>query len=291
MANVPFSWVPTDLNAQGHGPSQAARNDEIPGAILPGGQVGYGDWVQVLVNWRGGPRVVYAPGQFLIHVIYTPNSDDANPHEGQAVTYGGPLSGVAGLGANRRRNFHIDPGVAFQVPWDGTISVLAGGKSASTAVCDVLLVRGFAPKNVQEQARILNDATEMVYSAETVDDLLIPQQMMQAANRAPPLWAPPIVGVPQLLPCTYVDIKTTDTVAFPDGAVKMSTIFTVAAASSPVRVAATVLGNAINFQLNSGIPVDIGSIAVGGACTSGVGAEWTPNNDLELVTIWSSLGG
>ena len=86
-------------------------------------------------------------------------------------------------------------------------------------------------------------------------------------------------------------IKTTDTVAFPDGAVKMSTILTVAAASSPVRVTSTVLGNAINFQLNSGIPVDIGSIAAGGACTSGVGATWAPNSDLDLVTIWSSLGG
>lgn len=291
MANVPFQWIPTDLNKQGHTPLQAARNGEIPGTPLPGGQVGYGDWVQVFVNWRGVPRVVYDPGKFLIHVIYTPSSDDANPHEGQAVTYGGSQSGAAGRGANRLRNFHVDPGVAFQVPWDGTISVLAGGQSVDTAVCDILLVRGFAPKNVQEQARILNDATEMAYNAETEDDLLVPQLMAQAANRAPPLWAPPIVGIPQLLPCTYVDVKTTDTLTFPDGAVKMSTVFQALATFAPARVTTNVLGNALPFQLAAGVPVDIGSLTAGAACTSGVAATWAPSVDLQLVTIWTSFGG
>lgn len=285
MANAPFRWIPSALAAQGTG-------GDVPGTPIIGGNVGAGDWCQVFVNFRrGNTRLVYLPGYFMIHVVYTPNSDDAQPHEDQAVTYGGAQSGVAGAGANRRRNYHIDPGVAFQVPWDGQLSLVAGGESGETCPCDVLLIRGFTPRDAAAQGRLIQEAQEYAEAAETPDQLQMAQWMMQVANRAPHTWAPPVVGVPQLVPSTWIDIPAPPAavaIPFPDGAVEM---ISVGAAGGVTRFTINVMGNALALDTQSGIPTKIGSFSAGLGCTSGTPATWAPGAALTSVTILSSLGG
>lgn len=291
MSNAPFSWTPTNATPQG-----AAA--DVVGVPIPGGQVDAGDWVQVFVSYRdtnGGVPVTYTPDRFLIHVIYTPNSDDAMPHADQATTYGGAQSGVAGIGANRRRNYHIDTNYAFQVPFRGQISIVAGGVSNPRVTVDVLLVRGHTPRNSEERARMIHTAHEMqMVAAGSMDPMQFEAASFyaQLASSPPRIWAPPIVGVPGLVPATWVDIPMGTAIPFPDGAVKFETVFQNLGALVAPRLTINVMGNALGFDLpGSGLPVTVAAFTGGAATTLGTRPTWSSSQNLTYATIWSSLGG
>lgn len=281
MANAPFPWNPSN---------QSNPGSDTPGASSTGFQVGCGDWIQLFVSYRNTNvnPVVYAPGQFLVHCVYTPNSDDAMAHEDQSVTYGGPPNGFAG--ANRRRNFHVDPNYAFQAPWDGQVSVIAGGQSLPDVMCDVLIARGHTPRDPAAAARLFTEGQELMSSGTDIG-YQAGSWLKQMAMRPPHSWAQPVIGTPQLVPSTYINITHGIAIPFTDGVVKMSTVYVALGATAPATMAIQVMGNAITVDLASGIPIDVGMIAQGGQCTNGVRATWSPSVDLKLVTLWTSLGG
>lgn len=289
MANAPFTWTPTSATPQG-----AAA--DVVGVPLPGGQVDGGDWVQVFTSYRstnpGGGSVAYAANRFLMHVIYTPNSDDALSESDQATTYGGAQSGVAGNGANRRRNYHIDTNYAFQVPFRGTISITAGDVSDPRILVDVLLVRGHTPRDSEERAMMLQTAHEMQLAAVDQIQYEAASFYAQLANQSPRKWAPPIVGVPGLVPATWVDIPMGTAIPFPDGAVKFETVFQNVGVLVAPRLTINVMGNTLGFDLpGSGLPVTVAAFTGGAATTLGTRPTWSSSQNLTYATIWSSLGG
>lgn len=282
MANAPFPWNPSNESNPG---------SDIPGASSTGLQVQCGDWVQLFVSYRATnvpDPVVYAPGCFLVHCVYTPNSDDAMPHEDQSTTYGGPPNGSAG--ANRRRNFHIDPNYAFQAPWDGQVSVIAGGKSRPNVICDVLIARGHTPRDPAAAARLFAEGEEFMATGTDIG-YQAGSWLKQMAMRAPHSWAQPVIGTPQLVPSTYIDVTAGTVIPFTDGVVKMSTVYVALGATAPATMAIRTMGNALTIDLVPGIPIDVGMLAQGGQCTNGVPATWSPSVNLKLVTVITSLGG
>lgn len=287
MANAPFSWHPSNLNQQGSTEAQARALGQLPGWLIPGGRVGAGDWCQVFLSYPDGSTqpVVHTAGRYLVHVVYTPDSDDARAHEDQSTTYGGPLNGA--LGANRLRNFHIDPGVAFQVPWDGQLTIIAGDESNDSLLLQVLLVRGFTPRNLNEQGRMLDAAkTAFAYG----DDATA-SSLFAGATKPPREYAPPVIGSPHLVPATYVDIPGGTVVPFPDGAVQFTASPAPGPAVAAFRLTIAALGGAFSFDATPGIPAHLGAFAQGIACTNGTAATWSPNVNLANATILSSMGG
>lgn len=286
MSNAPFTWTPNT------GTPQGAAADTV-GFPLPGGQVDAGDWVQVFVSYRStnGSPVAYAAQRFMMHVIYTPNSDDALSKLDQATTYGGSQSGVNGLGANRRRNYHIDINYAFQVPFRGQISITAGDNSDSRVLVDVLLVRGHTPRDDAEQVEMLNTASEMMLAG---NDLQYQAGafLAQFANQPPRKWAPPIVGAPYMVPSTWVDIPMNTPIPFPDGACRFETSLVGAGIVVPASLSVVTLGNTFTLDLpGTGLPISVSGFTGGIGTTLGVRATWAPNVALKYATIWSSLGG
>jgi len=279
MPIAPIPWNPSTASQPG---------SDILGKML--GSVQSGDWIQVLVSYRssnkGGGFVAYATNNFLIHVVYTPDSDDAIPHEDQSTTYGG--SSTAG---NRRRNYRIDPAWAFQVPWNGQISIIAGGDSDPDIMVDVLLVRGFTPRDGALQMQMAHVAqVETMERAMSGDFRALVQLQNPRIPQAPRIYAPPVVGVPQLVPSTWIDITSGTAIPFPDGAVQIIAV-TNPGAGERLRLTCAVMGNTLNLDIASGRPSSIGTFGQGNACTDGVSATWTPTADIETVTIWSSIGG
>lgn len=287
MSNAPFTWTPTNTTPQG-----AAA--DVVGFPLPGGQVDAGDWVQVFVSYRStnARPVAYAAQRFMMHVIYTPNSDDALSQLDQATTYGGSQSGVNGLGANRRRNYHIDINYAFQVPFRGQVSITAGDLSDPTVFVDVLLVRGHTPRNSAEQAEMLHTAHEMQLAATHELQYEAASFYAQLANQPPRLWAPPVVGPPGLVPATWVDIPMNAVIPFPDGAVRFETAFVAAGVIAPPQLSIVTFGNTFTLDMpGTGLPLTVSGFTGGAATTLGTRATWAPNAALKYATIWSSLGG
>jgi hypothetical protein len=232
--------------------------------------------------------VIYTPDNFLIHVIYTPNSDDAITHEDQSTTYGG--SPTAG---NRRRNFRIDPGWAFQAPWNGQLSVIAGGDSdPNTCVCDVIFIRGFTPRDLYAQREMARVAQQETMERALYGDV---HALVQLQNprlpHAPRMYAPPVVGHPQLVPSTWINVLAGAVIPFPDGAVQISAVPAPGPAVAAFGLNIVALGNALTMNLASGISANIGSFGQGNACTNGTGGTWSPTADLQSVTVWSSIGG
>lgn len=246
----PFPWTPSTT----------------PKEII-GGRVDSGDWVQVSLSYRttNTTPVVFAPGHFLVHVLYTPDSDDTTAHPDQPTRYGGSAS-------NRSSVYRINPGVAFQVPWKGQLSVVAGGNSAAaTCVLDVVMGRGHTPR----------DFTRARYG-----------EFGQIATYAPRIYAPPVVGLPQRYPSTWIQVPNVGTIAFPDGASGIMAVDDTGIPANPIPLTIASLGNALRLNLASGIPNELGALAQGGACTNGTPATWTnaAAGTLNSVTIWSSLG-
>jgi hypothetical protein len=294
MSLSPFPWTPS---------SQSNAGSDIPGTIIPGGAVDAGDWCYVAASYRAAnaEAVQIGAGYFLIHVIYTPNSDDTTSHPDQMTNYGGPPTGA--LGYVRRRNYRIDIGVPFQVPFVGQLSVIAGGDSdPDKCVVDIVLGRGFAPRDAMAQAQAVMAVQERAlaaaeaYDEEQAFELLA---SMGPANlpRPPRLWPPPIVGSPQIVPATWLNVPPNTFIPFPDGAQKIEIVNDTGVAGSPTRLAAGALfGNpAGTFALScaSGIPRSLGPLAQGIACSNGQQPTWQHGlaGPIATATVWSILGG
>ncbi len=272
----PFSWTPTNKN----------RSPGLIGTpIGNAGNVGAGDWCQVLVSFRtGSTPVLYATDRFLIHVVYTPNSDDSTPQADQMVTYGGSEQ-------NRRRNYRIDPGIAFQVPFDGQLSVVAGAESPDTCIVDVLLNKFVAIRDPVSAAVAIQELQEraMLGDERAMNLLhgLNPMQQFPAGRMYPP----PVVGTPQLVHATWVDVPFATAIQFPDGAEFLEIVNDTGVVGSPTRLTIAALGGAFALNCASGILRSIGPFGQGGACTNGTPATWTSPVALQSATVWARLGG
>jgi len=259
-------------------------------AITPmrgSGQVSAGDWITVFVNYlatnaaRVGAKVVYTPGLFLIHVIYTPNSDDATQHNEYSVTYGGSAT-------NRRREYRINPGWCFQVPFDGQLSIVAGGDATENTETAIGVVKGFSPRLWAQQQALIDQVRARADAGDPEALMMLEGFGPVGIPRAERAWPPPVVGVPQLVPATWIDIPAGGpAIPFPDGAVSISTV----AAAIP-RLTIHTLGQNVPLDLPiSGVARQLGALAQGGFGTDGTPATWESNAALTAVDIWSSLGG
>ena len=264
------------------------------------GAVEAGDWIQFFVGWPSalngrGRNVVYDPGRFLIHMLYTPDSDEAKQQgDDRSVTFGG--SG-AGQTANRPRQYRIDPGWMWQAPFTGQIALIAGGESLEDVLLPVIITKGFHPRVWVQQQAILDAHGPLGGPLASVCDS--PEQWLQTLGclelehphgltRGPRRFAPPIVGTPQLVPCTYVDLLPDGggglPLQFPDGAVSVESG---EAASLTVQV----LGNPLRLALPAGFRRPLGPLGQGAQVTNSTGATWVSTVALATLTFWSSLGG
>lgn len=276
-SNSPMPWNPRSAASSSSG--------DVPGKTVPGGNVAAGDWCCVFVSYRSdsASRVIYTPGYFLIHAVYTPNSDDGQPHGDQATMYGG-----SSTASNRRRNYHVNVGTWFQVPFDGQVSVVAGGDSDPDLFVDVLFVRGFSPRDLQSQYQALENMRQQAVMGDVEALYQLSNFSPVSVPRAQTLWAPPIVGVPQLYPATWVDLQAAVPIPFTDGVSKISAV---GAAGTHVRFAISVMGNALALDAPPGIPVDVGAYGQGFASSDGTVSTWAPTVALQTATLYTSLGG
>lgn len=281
---APFPWTPTNV----------PPNTTTPGFAAPGWRVLAGDWAQVSLSYRStnSSPVIHnsgpSPGFFFVHALYVPDSDDATAHMDQATMYGGAAT-------NRRAQYRIDPGWWFQVPFDGQMYVIGGGVSdPATCVLDVMLRRGHAERDCAELR-----AWEAMMRAggmqirELADGSL---EYIQPIRPVPPrMWMPPIVGTPQEVPSTWIDVPPLTTIQFPDGASRIEAVSDLAAVpGNVVSLTVQTLGAGTRINIAPGLPRSIGHLAQGGACTDGTPATWTPiatSGTLRSVTVWSKLGG
>lgn len=263
------------------------------------GEVEAGDWVQFFVGWptelQGRGRAVKHGHQFLIHMLYTPNSDDAaNKNEDQSTTYGGSANGETG---NRRREYRIDPGWMFQAPFNGQLSLVAGADSDDDVIVPVLIVKGYHPRIWLQQQAILAAqgpvAGALAATCNSPIEWLHRMECMQIESadkltRGPRAYAPPVVGTPQLAPCTYVDLLDAGgggtPISFPDGAVQVES-------GEACRLTVAVMGNALALAVPAGFRRPLGALAQGGQVTNSTPATWIPNVVLASLTFWSVLGG
>lgn len=303
---TPFSWHPTAQS-----PVPGLPGTPISGAA--GGYVDAGDWRMVSLSYRQSNNrpVGFMPGFFLVHVLFTPDSDDSTKHEDMSVTFGGTV-------ANRKRTYHIDPGVWFQAPSRGTLSIIAGGESDDSVILDVVVSAILSPRDTvllraQEAEMIAAAAAEAnsgflasgvpldfedgvipsLFENNNVSALAAMAGMNPAMQPTPPRkYAPPVVGTPQRVPATWISIPIATPIQFPDGAELMFAGFQAAAVITPIRILINTLGNAgLPIDLVPGVPGYLGALAQGFACSDGVPATWTTAVALPTVTILSSLGG
>ena len=273
-----------DYYPNGAGSSPCAWRPNRQPKYIPGGEVKAGDWVVVEISYRdtNTTPVEYVPGYFLIHVVFQPNCDELDQtgsQNGQArtqpVMYGGGADKMAS-------QFHFDPGVAFQAPWDGQLSVVAGGDSAvDTCMVDVILKRGRTPQQPVQQVAV-NEYGEVVG----------PLPM-----RNERVYAPPSVGLPQqLLPSTYVEVPINARIPFTSGAVEMQVTGDVAVSPAPIEIVMRSMGRGSGVRaplrkfMTSGQPECISAYAQGGAGKAGRPATWSPASHLSSAVIYSKVG-
>lgn len=266
---APFPWIP-----------KAAAQPFKYGAVSAG------DWVTVFLNFRQengtrGARLALSPGQFLVHVIYSPNSDDATQHTDCSATFGGSAT-------NRRREYRINPGWCFQVPFDGQLSIVAGGDATGDPVIDVGLVKGFSPRLWHQQQQMIDQVRANASLGDPESLMMLEGFGPIGVPRAERAYPPPVVGTPQLVPSTWLDIPNGGpALAFPDGAVSIATV---AAVTPRLTINTMGLGLALDLP-TTGVTRQLGALAQGGFGTDGTPATWQSNTALTSVDIWSALGG
>jgi hypothetical protein len=244
---------------------------------LVANQLNAGEWVQVRVSYRNpSPSpVVYTPGRFLIHVIVKPCTDDTVHHFEQPTTFGGSPTAE-----NLRSAYHIDPGQTFQVPWRSELYIVAGGDSAPELIVDVVVRRGYPPRVPMEQM--------MAQLSELYGEELAMTYISQ--NRTPTVFAPPVVGIPQLVTATWIDIPENTVIDFPNGAVKMEAVNQTGVPASPIQLSVAAFGQVKRIDLASGALRSIGPWAEGGACSDGTPGQWQSAVPLGSMTMYSSFG-
>lgn len=264
---------------------------------LVAGQLNAGEWVQVFVNYRDDSPspVVYTPDRFMIHVIVTPCTDDTVHHFEQPTTFGGSPDA-----ANRRREYHIDPGQAFQVPWRSELYIVAGGDSLPDLLVDIVVTRGYPPRfsmdQMSAQVSTVCPTCRLDTSQFELEDPVCPSCATDLAlpfisqNRPPPVFAPPVVGLPQLVTATWIDIPINTPLPFPDGALKMEAVNQTGVPASPIQLTVAAFGVSLRIDLASGALRSIGPWSQGGACTNGTPGTWQSAVALGSMTIYSSFG-
>lgn len=266
--------------------------------------VSAGEWVQVQLSYRrtNTTGIVSTPGRFMVHVIFEPNSDDSVNHQDQPTVFGGsPTAGVIA-----RSQYHIDPGVCFQVPWNGQLSLVAGGDSADTCILDVVLRRGFPPRMPARSNVDLYDLPD-IEALSCSNPLAAYMMLMDAMARlcdvggtirpmGERIWWPPVIGKPSLVPATWVaipgprEVPPVPSIPFPSGAQEIELVDASETPSSPIKLIVGTLGNAVDVNVASGLNRTIAQFTQGGACPDGVPALWAPYEALNSATVWSTLG-
>ena len=288
-----------------------------------------GEWIVVELNYRDSNTspMAYLPGFFLAHVLYTPNADDGQPQPGGAT--GGRLQPVmyGGTADKQRSEYRIDPGFAFQVPWDGRLAIVAGGDSPPDVIVDVTIKRGFQPEGavpdmhgpygpspgfsaddpsaflqlaVEEPAMMelaLEDPTFTPYLSLPRPDLDAGPMKTKRSRRVYP---PPVIGSPGLVPCTYVSVVPNAGIPFPSGVTSMEAFDFSGIPSNPILIAVNAMGNTLPFYVQNGCtPRTLGPLAQGGGAANTTPAVWSPFTFyvgpplppvLASLTVWSRLG-
>jgi hypothetical protein len=281
-----------------------------------------GEWVLVELNYRNTNvnPMVFLPGFFLAHVIYTPNSDDSTPQK-----IDGRLSSVmyGGSSDKMRSEYRVDPGNVFQVPWDGQIAIVAGGNSTPDVIVDVTIKRGFQPEDlvrdphgaapygggpagfpasdpssfddVIEAGAMLDLALE---DSEFAGTMLYPDPPPLDAGpmrsmRSKRVYPPPVIGSPAMLPATYIALTAGHPpISLPSGAVSMEAFDNSGTPSNPIPFSVTAMGNAgLRFMVQNGCnPRTLGALGQGGGAANCVPATWQALTNCPSVTVWSKIG-
>ena len=256
-SGTPMSWVP----------STTPRN-LVAGASSPLA----GDWIQVIVAYPAGtPSVpVLTPGYFLFHVLVTPSSDDSfSMREDQATIYGGDAT-------NQRSVYRVDPGLWFQVPFNCQLAIVAGGDAPADCVLQVIVKRGHTPRHPPASAPN-------------------PYGISCNPTAGPHVWAPPVVGTPQEVFATWLNVPPLTAIDWPAGAIGMVAVDASAIPANPIQMESVTCGVNVQFALASGIRAPVAALAQGGGQTASVPAQWAarapPGGLLTNVTIYQSFGG
>lgn len=274
---------------------------------LPLANISAGEWVQVEISYRrtNTSAVVFADDHFLIHVLFQPNSDDSVNHPDQPTTFGGSAT----LGSAARNVYRIDPGICFQAPWNGQLSVVAGGNSdPNTCIVDVVWRRGFPPRMPSRNNIGLFDNLEDIEALACSNPLAAYSLMMDGlANlcdvggtirpMGERIWWPPVLRTPYLVPATWIQIAApigpapVPSIPFPPGAQSIEVVSNTGVPADPVRLLVSTLGNpALDVRCASGILRTIAHFTQGGVGPDGVAALWAPYLALDSATVWSTLG-
>ncbi len=255
-----------------------------------------GEWVQVELSYRSTNTtpVVIVPLHFMIHVLYTPDSDDSTNHPDTPTTYGGsPTSG------NRRSLYRIDPGVCFQVPWKGQIFVAAGGNSnPDTCIVDVVVRRGFPPRELNNCGEPVDFELLALSDPVAAFEGVLDSTICPGPAWGKRIWWPPVVRHPRLVPATWINVVGNEvapaipTIQFPDGAELMEVVLGTGVPGDPATIVTLSMGNNLPVSMASGVRRSIAAFAQGGAAPGGSTALWIPDvgTTFTSATIWSSFG-
>ena len=243
-------------------------------------QLSYRDTNTLPVNMKQGTHGS-ATGFFMAHVIVTPNTDEVPQKEGgriQPTMYGGSATKQA-------TQYHVDPGWTFQVPWDSNIAITSGGVSDPSVLVDVIVKVGYTPEALVEGPVL----------KETMFGGLVTENEVHSQR----VYAPPVVGHPELVPATYQDNSEggipfeASPIPFPSGASAMQVTDAVAITPAPTYVDFYVMGNRFfNVGLQPGQIEQLGGFTQGGAGSDGVGGAWlpSPGTTIYKAVVWSRLG-
>ena len=270
--NSPFVWNPTP--------------DPI---ALVTGTVRAGTWVLVQLSYRKTNTFpvettvgvgAAATGFFAAHVIVSPHTDDGIAQkEGdrlQPTMYGGSAT-------KQRTEYHVDPGWTFQVPWDSQLQIVSGGVSDPSVLVDVIVKLGMTP--------------EALIDGPAFQEALLQGAHISLDTHSQRIYAPPVVGHPELVPATYFDKNGIDTVGlptipFPAGASALQVTDDVAISPAPTKMTFFAMGNLLRFGLQPGQIEQLGAITQGGGSTDGTPALWGtgPNTKIFKAVVWSRFG-
>ncbi len=269
LGNSPWVWRPTRKPANG-----------------PACQVRAGDWIMVdLIFLKDSTPVLYEASRFLVHVLYTPNTDDSQFQRVrghlQPTMYGGDES-------KTRSEYHIDPGWSFQCPFDGQLQVVAGSTSPDTCQLGVVVRRANQPDEIDQQAVASNqELRDMLEFYGLPPPAVLGIMELNQSRRA---YAPPVIGSPAMVPSTYIDIPAGRAIPFTSGAVALQVTGNMAITPAPVPVTLHALGQVQRISLASGRIEQLGALAQGGAGSNGIPATWESPTDLYRAVVWSRLG-
>lgn len=238
-----------------------------------------GDWIQVDLSYRATCTAVMVsstgnpldPGRFLAHVLYRPNVDEVSMR-GHGRLQPQLLGGTK---TRERSCYRFDPGWAFQAPWDGEIAIVAGGDSdPDKCAADIIVRRGAVPEAME---------SDLVFDDLAMAGMAPPIQAKPHSRR---VYAPPVVGSPQVVPATFFNIQPADRIYLPSGAVSMQGMDS----SNPINVTCFFFGYEHKWTNDSSGLDYLGPFAQGGGASDSKRAYFTSHTVIEKMVIWSRVG-